>query len=204
MIRLPRWLLGGLALLLAACAPGRVSAPPPPAAPPAAHAAHAIAALGLRNVAVGTIAYAVDLPEGACSAYVVGTLHSTLQQKLQRYGYSVGSASGSAPRPSSPDFPPPPGVVPPEVPFLPVGTDGLLLIWLEEYWENSLCEWTSPKYLTVGAVGILYAGLPPVEVWRQRARIDGMGSYQARELITRTTSRLTDGLLGEWPIVPKR
>jgi hypothetical protein len=199
--RLPLWLLGGLALLLAACAPGRITAPPPPAAPPATPA---IAALGLRNVAVGSIAYAVDLPGGACSAYVVGTLHGTLQQKLQRYGYAVVSSTGSVPRPSSLEFPPQPGEVPPEVQFLPVGTDGLLLVWLEEYWENSLCEWTSPKYLTVGAVGVLYAGLPPVEVWRQRARIDGMGSYQARELITRTTGRLTDLLLGEWPIVPKR
>jgi hypothetical protein len=199
--RLPRGLLVGLALLLAACAPSKLPAPQPPAASPAAQA---ISALGLRNVAVGPIAYAVDPPGGACSAYVVGNLHSSLEQKLQRCGYSVVSSSGSLPRPVPFGFPPQPGVVPPELPFLAVGTDALLLVWLEEYWESSLCEWTSPKYLTVGVVGVLYAGLPPVEVWRQRARIDGMGSYQARELITKTSTRLADVLLGEWPIVPKR
>ena len=161
MTRMSLWLLGGLALLLAACAPSTATAPQSPVSLPAANP---IAALGLRSVAVGSIAYAVDLPEGACSAYVVGTFHGMLQQKLKRFGYTVVSSSGSAPRPSFPEFPPQPGVVPPEVQFLPVGTDGLLLIWLEEYWENSLCEWTSPKYLTAGAVGVLYAGLPPVEV----------------------------------------
>jgi hypothetical protein len=194
LIRFPLRLLAGLALLAAACAP--VASPTPPAALPA------VAALDLHSVAVAPVAYAVELPGGACNAYVVENLQASLQQKLRRSGSQSVNSGRSVPRPQSLELPPSPGVVPVDVQFLPHGAEALLLIWLEEYWENSLCEWTSPKYLTVGAVGVLYAGVPPVEVWRARARVDGIGSYQARELISKTTNRLADLLLKDWPVVP--
>jgi len=48
-------------------------------------------------------------------------------------------------------------------------------------------------------VAVLYAGSPPIEVWRGRARAAEQGGYPARELMWLVTSRLTDGLLQTLP-----
>ena len=75
-------------------------------------------------------------------------------------------------------------------------------VWIEEYWENSLCGWEGPKYLTIGAVGALYAGSPPREVWRGQARAEEQGYYRGRDLIWITTTRLATGLLTSLPAGP--
>ena len=82
------------------------------------------------------------------------------------------------------------------------GAEGLLEVWIDEYWENTLCGWDGPKYLTMGAVAALYTGAPPVEVWRSRGRAAEQGDYEARDLMWLTTARLTDQLLGSLPAGP--
>jgi len=79
---------------------------------------------------------------------------------------------------------------------------GVLLVWIEEYWENTLCGWEGPKYLTMGAVGVLYADSPPREVWRGRARDAEQGDYRSGDLIWLTTTRLTEQLLASLPAGP--
>ena len=83
------------------------------------------------------------------------------------------------------------------------GAQSLLMLWIDEYWEHNPCglmEAGKPS-ITMGAVAVLYAGSPWVEVWRSRAQIEQNGSAD-RDLIWLTTARLTDQLLGPWPAGP--
>ena len=124
-------------------------------------------------------------------------------RELRRRGYDAFAAGNSVPRSFSAGSPPPlPGDPPPAGPVPSPGVDGLLSVWIEEYWENSLCGWEGPKYLTMGAVAVLYAGSPPREVWRARARTAEQGDYLARNLIWLTTTRLSDGVLATFPAGP--
>jgi hypothetical protein len=175
-------------LLLAACA---TSSPPPPPDP-------AFVALGLRTVAIGPVAYTTYQPGEVCSAFIDEDLRSAVARELRRRGYEVVIVGDSVPRSFAGGTPSPlPGNT-----ELPAGTQGMLEVWIEEYFENTLCGWEGPKYLTMGAGGVLYAGTPPVEVWRSRARSAEQGSYTPRELIWLTTSRLADQLLGSMPAGP--
>jgi hypothetical protein len=54
----------------------------------------------------------------------------------------------------------------------------------------------------MGAVAVLYAGSPPREVWRNRARAAEQGTYPARDLIWLTTTRLSDGVLRSFAAGP--
>lgn len=191
---IPRFMqLLAATLLLSACAS---SFPPPPADP-------AFAALGLRTVAIGPVAYATYQPGEVCSAFIDEDLRSAVALELRRRGYEAVAVGNRVPRSFSGGTPSPlPGDLPPGGPELPAGTQGVLEIWLEEYFENTLCGWEGPKYLTMGAVGVLYAGSPPVEVWRGRARSAEHGYYAPNELIWLTTSRLAEQLLGSLPAGP--
>jgi hypothetical protein len=62
--------------------------------------------------------------------------------------------------------------------------------------------WQGPQYLTMGAVAVLYAGSPSVEVWRGRALIEEQGTYSASDLIWLSTTRLVDQLLRSLPAGP--
>lgn len=189
-------LLGaGLALLLGACA---VAPPPPP--PPADPA---FAALNLRSVAVAPVAYSVRQPDEPCSHFIDEEVRSALVRTLRRHGYDAFAVGNSVPRsfavgppPPLPGDPAPAGVEP------SAGVPGVLQVWIEEYFENTLCGWEGPKYLTIGAVGVLYAGSPPHEVWRHRARVDEHGPYTANDLIWLATSRVADGVLQTLPAAP--
>jgi hypothetical protein len=181
-------------LLLAACA----KAPPPPPPPDPA-----FAALGLRSVAIGPVAYATYQPNEPCSLFIDDDVRSALVRELRRRGYDAFAVGSSVPRSFAAGSPPPlPGDPPPPGPVPSPGVAGLLSVWIEEYWENTLCGWEGPKYLTVGAVAVLYAGSPPREVWRNRARAAEQGGYRARDLIWLTTTRLSDGLLRPFPAGP--
>ena len=183
-------LLAGMALLGAACA--RPIDPPLPSAALAAH--------DIRSVAVGPVAYATFQPNEHCSTFIDEDLRSALVRELRHRGYDAFAAGNSVPRSFSAGSPPPlPGDPPPVGQIPSPGAQGLLSVWIEEYWENSLCGWEGPKYLTMGGVAVLYAGSPPVEVWRGRARAVEQGGYPARELMWLVTSRLTDGLLQTLP-----
>jgi hypothetical protein len=186
-------LVAGLTLLLAACA----TAPPPPPPDPA------FAALGLRSVAVGPVLYATYQPGEHCSAFIDEEVRSALVRELRRRGYDAFAAGNSVPRSFAAGTPAPlPGDPPPVGPLPSPGVQGVLEVWIEEYFENSLCGWEGPKYLTMGAVAVLYAGSPPVEVWRGRARAAEHGYYPANNLIWLTTLRLSDGLLQPLPAGP--
>lgn len=186
-------LLAGLLLIGAACA--RPLSPPP--------ADPAFAALGLRTIGVGPVAYATYQPGEMCSTFIDEELRSTLVRELRRRGYDAFAVGNSVPRSFSAGSPAPlPGDPPPAGSVLSPGEEGLLLVWIEEYWENTLCGWEGPKYLTMGAVGVLYAGSPPREVWRHRARAAEQGDYRARDLIWITTDRVTDRLLESLPAGP--
>ena len=179
------------ALALAACGP---AAPPPPPADPA------FAALGLHTVAVAPVAYATYQPGEMCSAFIDEDLRSALVRELRRRGYQAFAVGGSVPRSfAAGDAPPPPGAPLPAESLPSPGTPVLLHVWIEEYFENTLCEWEGPKYLTMGAVGVLYAGSPPQEVWRGRVRVAEQGGYPARELMWLVTSRVSEGLLQTLP-----
>ena len=183
-------MLTGMALLCAACA-----RPIDPPVPSAAFAAH-----GIRSVAVGPVAYATYQPNEQCSTFIDEDLRSALVRELRRRGYDAFAVGNSVPRSFSAGSPPPlPGDPPPDGPVPSPGVEGLLSVWIEEYFENTLCGWEGPKYLTMGAVAVLYAGSPPIEVWRGRARAAEQGGYPARELMWLVTSRLTDGLLQTLP-----
>ena len=185
-------ILTGVALLCAACA-----RPLDPPVPSAAFAAH-----GIRSVAVGPVAYATSQPNESCSIFIDEDLRSALVRELRRRGYDAFAVGNSVPRSFSAGTPPPlPGDPPPDGPMPSPGVQGLLSVWIEEYFENTLCGWEGPKYLTMGAVAVLYAGSPPVEVWRGRGRAAEQGGYPARELMWLTTSRVTDGLLQSLPAV---
>lgn len=180
-------------LLLAACAS---SSPPPPPDP-------AFVALGLHTVALDPVFFATYQPGEVCSAFIDEDLRSAVARELRRRGYEVVVVGDSVPRSFAGGMPaPPPGAPLPGELELPAGTQGVLEVWIEEYFENTLCGWEGPKYLTMGAVGVLYAGSPPVEVWRGRARSAEQGSYTPRELIWLTTSRLADRLLESLPAGP--
>jgi hypothetical protein len=186
-------LLIAAVLLLAGCV---VASAPPPSDP-------AFAALGVRSVAVGPVAYATHQPGETCSAFIDEELRSALVRELQRRGYDAFAVGNSVPRTFAAGSPPPlPGEPPPAGPVPSPGVQGVLQVWIEEYWENSLCGWEGPKYLTMGAVGVLYAGSPPREVWRGRARDAEQGDYRSRDLIWVTTTRLTDQLLASLPAGP--
>lgn len=79
--------------------------------------------------------------------------------------------------------------------LLATGAPGVLRVWIEESFEKTLCGWEGPKYLAMGAVGVLNAGSPPQKVWRGRARVAAQGDYQARDLM----SRVSEGLLASLP-----
>ncbi|MCM2264930.1 MAG: hypothetical protein NDI73_07045 [Desulfuromonadales bacterium] len=185
--------LAGLLLLGAACA--RPVLPPP--------ADLAFAALGLRSIAVGPIGYATHQPGEMCSTFIDEDLRSALVRELRRRGYDAFAVGNRVPRSFSAGSPSPlPGDPPPAGSLLSAGGEGLLQVWIEEYWENTLCGWEGPKYLTMGAVGILYAGSPPREVWRSRSRAEEHGDYRAHDLIWITTERVTDRLLASLPAGP--
>lgn len=191
ILRLP-WLLTA-ALLLTACA---VPASSPPADP-------AFAALGLYSIAVGPVAYATRQPGETCSTFIDEDLRSALVRELRRRGYDAFAAGDSVPRSFAVGPPPPLPGDPPPAGLLPApGVQGVLRVWIEEYFENSLCGWEGPKYLTMGAVGVLYDGDPPREVWRHRARAAEQGGNLSRDLVWLTTTRLTDQLLGPMPAGP--
>ena len=183
-------MLTGVALLCAACA--RPLDPPAPSA--------AFAARGIGSVAVGPVVYATYQPNEQCSTFIDEDLRSALVRELRRRGYDAFAVGNSVPRSFAAGSPAPlPGDPPPVGPVPSPGVEGLLSVWIEEYFENSLCGWEGPKYLTMGAVAVLYAGSPPVEVWRGRGRAAEQGGYPARELMWLVTSRLTDGLLQTLP-----
>lgn len=182
-------------LLCMACA--QVS-PPPPADP-------VFAALGLRHIDVGPVAYATYQPSEACSLFIDEELRSALVREARRRGYTAEAIGHSVPRTFAMGAAAPRPGDPPPADRLPSRREGgVLLVWIDEYWENSLCGGDAPKYLTMGAVAVLYAGSPPREVWRGRGRAAEQGSYVARELIWLTTSRLTDRLLAALPAGPGR
>ena len=193
MLRQPLLLV--LALLLAACSMS--SSPPPPPPDPA------FAALGLRSVTVGAVTWATHQPGGFCSAFIDEDLRSALVRELRRHGFDAFSVGNSVPRSFSAGTPPPlPGDPPSAGPLPSPGVDGVLSVWIEEYFENSLCGWEGPKYLTMGAVGVLYAGSPPREVWRGRGRAAEQGGYNAGELVWLTTARTAERTLGTLPAGP--
>lgn len=177
-------------VLFAGCA----AVPLPPPDDPA------FAALGIRSVAVAPVAYATSQPGEMCSAFIDEDLRSTLVRELRGRGYDAFPAGESVPRSFSQGTPPPLPDEPLSGGLIPsAGVQGVLQVWIEEYFENTLCGWEGPKYLTIGAVGVLYAGSPPREVWRHRARAEESGYYSPRELIWLTTSRATERLLATLP-----
>lgn len=183
------------ALLLAACT--AASPPPPP------QADSGFTALGLESVAVGPVVYATHQPGETCSTFIDEELRNTVVRELRRRGYDAFAVGDSVPRSFAAGTPPPlPGDPPPAGPLPSPGVQGVLRIWIEEYFENTLCGWEGPKYLTMGAVGVLYAGSPPREVWRQRARAAEQGYARSGEMIWLTTTRLTDRLLAPLPAGP--
>lgn len=183
----------GLALLLSACAK---SPPPPPPDP-------AFAALGLRRIVIGPVAYATYQPNEMCSVFIDEDLRSALGRKVRRIGYPAITVGNSVPRSFSAGTPAPTAGAPfPDGPAPSQTGEAVLLTWIDEYWENTLCGWEGPKYLTMGAVAVLYAGSPPREVWRGQARVAEQGDYTARDLIWLATSRLADRLLVKLPAGP--
>ena len=195
MTRPSLWLLGGLTLLLAGCAP-QTSLPHP-----MAEASPAAPSLALHSIAVAPVAYATHQPGETCSAFIDEELRSALVRELRRRSY-VASASGeSVPRSfSAGEKLPLPGDPPPADSLPSSATSGVLKVWIEEYFENTLCGWEGPKYLTMGVVGVLYADSPVREVWRGRARVAEQGGYQARDLMWLVTSRASEALLKELPV----
>jgi hypothetical protein len=186
---LPAWIV-----LLTACA----TAPPPP--PPDS----AFAALNIHSVAVGPVAYLTHQPSDHCSLFIDEDLRSAVLRELRRRGYEASSVGNSVPRSfAAQSYPPSPTGSPQAGPVMLSGVEGRLEVWIDEYWDNSLCGRDGPKYLTMGAEAILYAGSPPVEVWRSRARTAEQGYYSANELIWLTTTRLTDRLLLVFPAGPE-
>ena len=178
-------------LLLLACA----MAPPIPAADPT------FATLNINSVAVGPVAYATYQPDAQCTAFIDDDLRTALVLALTYRGYEAFAVGNSVPRSFAAGSPPPqPGDLPPVGPVPPPDVNSLLSVWIEEYWEHNPCgvmEAGDPS-ITMGAVAVLYAGSPPVEVWRGRARSEQRG-HASRDLIWLTTSRLTDQLLKSLP-----
>jgi hypothetical protein len=186
-----------LALLLVACAVPPLPRPSPPDP--------VFTALGLRSLAVAPVAYATHQPGETCSTFIDEELRSALVRELRRRGYDAFAVGSSVPRSFSAGTSPPlPGDPPPAGPAPSAGVQGVLKVWIEEYWENSLCGWEGPKYLTMGAVGVLYAGSPPREVWRGRARSAEQGYAAARELMWLATSRLSEAVLRDLPAASVR
>ena len=195
MNRVLRLLIPGL--LLAGCA----TLQPPPAAPPLPDPA--FVALDIRSVAVAPIAYATYQPTEMCSTFIDEELRSAVVRGLRSRGYDAFTVGSSVPRSfAAGSSPPLPGEPSPDGPLPSAGVQGVLRVWIEEYFENTLCGWEGPKYLTMGAVGVLYAGAPPREVWRGRARAAEQGDYRSRDLIWLATSRVADRLLRSLPAGP--
>jgi hypothetical protein len=190
-------LLGGLLAVLILLLPACATAPPPPPPDPA------FAALNIRSVAVGPVGFLTHQPSEQCSLFIDEDLRSAVSRELRRRGYHAFSVGNSVPRSfAAGSYPPLPGDSPQAGPAPPAGAEARLEVWIDEYWDNSLCGWEGPKYLTMGAEAILYAGSPPVEVWRGRARAAEHGYYSVTELIWLTTTRLADGLLRPLPAGP--
>jgi hypothetical protein len=182
------------ALLLSACV--AASPPPLPVDP-------GFAALGIHSIAVSPVAYATYQPDEMCSTFIDEELRSALVRELRRRGYDAFAVGNSVPRTFAAGSPPPlPNDPPPAGPAPSPGVQGVLQVWIEEYWENTLCSWEGPKYLTMGAVGVLYAGTPPREVWRHRGRDAEQGDYRSFDLIWLTTTRLAEQLLASLPAGP--
>jgi hypothetical protein len=183
-----------LALLLTACA----TALRPPAADPTFASYH------IRNIAVGPVAYATYQPNEPCTLFVDEDLRSALVRELRRRGYEAFTSGDSVPRSFAAGSPPPnPGDAPPAE--LAPGVDGLLSVWIDRYWEHTVCgNYLGEKqYLTMGAVAVLYAGAPPVEVWRGRALAAEEGAYGTNVLMWLTTTRLTERMLAALPAGPE-
>ena len=182
-----------LALLIISCA--RPPLPPPPDP--------AFAALGLKHIIIGPVAYATYQPNEMCSVFIDEELRSAVGREVRSIGYPATAVGNSVPRSFAAGTPAPTvGAAIPVDPAFSQPGEGVLLTWIDEYWENTLCGWEGPKYLTMGAVAILYAGSPPREVWRGQARVAEQGDYAARDLIWLTTSRLSDQLLVTLPAGP--
>lgn len=182
-----------LVLLVTSCA--RPPLPPPPDP--------AFAALGLKHIIIGPVAYATYQPNEMCSVFIDEELRSAVGREVRHIGYPATAVGNSVPRSFAAGTPAPAvGAAIPPGPAPSQPGEGVLLTWIDEYWENTLCGWEGPKYLTMGAVASLYAGSPPREVWRGRARVAEQGGYAARELIWLTTSRLADRLLATLPAGP--
>lgn len=185
-----------LILLLSAC----TTAPPPPPPPPNA----AFVALNLHIVNVGPVAYATYQPNQPCSLFIDEELRSALKLKLRLWGYDAVTIGNSVTRSFSAESPSalPRNSSPTEKVQSP-GAEGLLMVSIDEYWEHNPCamrEEGNPS-ITMGAVAVLYAGNPSVEIWRNRARVEQSGN-SGRDLIWFTTTRLTDQLLGSLPAGP--
>jgi hypothetical protein len=184
-------LLAVLIFLLPACA----TAPPPPSP------ASAYATLNINSVAVGPVAYATYQPDAQCTVSIDDDLRVALVLGLTSRGYDAFAVGNSVPRSFAAGSPPPqPGDLPPVGPVPSSDVNGLLSVWIEEYWEHNPCgvmEAGDPS-ITMGAVAVLYAGSPPVEVWRSRARSEQRG-HSGRDLIWLATTRLTDQLLKSLP-----
>jgi hypothetical protein len=186
-----KWLSGLiLTLLLSACA----VAPWPPSPDPT------FASFKIRRVAVGPVAYATYQPNEPCTLFIDEDLRSAVVLELQRRGYDALASGASVPRSFAAGSPPPGRGDPPPAGLVP-SAEGLLSVWIDTYWEHSPCGafLGEQQYLTIGAVAVLYAGSPPVEVWRGNALVAEQGTYGASELIWLTTTRLTERLLGSLP-----
>jgi hypothetical protein len=187
-------LLSSFILLLSAC----VTAPPP--SPPDA----AFAALNLSRVPVGPVTYATYQPNESCSLFIDEELRSALIIKLRLWGYDAFAVGNSIPRSFSAGAPPPPpSDSSPTEKMQSPGTEGILMVSIDEYREHNPCglmEAGNPS-ITMGAVAALYAGSPSVEIWRNQARVE-QGVNSGRDLIWLTTTRLIDQLLESLPAGP--
>lgn len=190
---LPGLLLAALTLLLPGCA----KAPPPHPPDPA------FAALHIGSVAVVPVASATYQPGEHCSLSIDEELRSALVRELRRRGYHAFTMESSVPQIAAAGVSPPLlGNSPSDKVVSSTPADSRLEVWIDDYWDNSLCGWEGPKYLTIGAEAVLYVDSPPREVWRNRARTAEQGPYTTRDLIWVTTTRLTEQLLGSLPAGP--
>lgn len=182
-----------LALLVSSCAMPQLPQPPDPA----------FAAMGLKHIIIGPVAYATYQPNEMCSVFIDEELRSAVGREVRRIGYPATTIGNSVPRSFATGAPAPAaGAAIPPGPAPSRPGEGVLLTWIDEYWENTLCGREGPKYLTMGAVAILYAESPPREIWRGQAHVAEQGDYTARDLIWLTTSQLAGRLLATLPAGP--
>ena len=188
-------LFGMLLVLLTLLLPACATVPRPPSADPV------FAARNINSVAVGPVAYATYQPNAHCTVFMDEDLRTALVLGLTSRGYDAFAVGNRVPLSfAAGSLPPQPGDLPPVGPLPSSEVNGLLSVWIEEYWEHNPCgvmEAGDPSII-MGAVAVLYAGSPPVEVWRGRARVEQRG-HSTSDLIWLTTTRLTDQLLESLP-----